>query len=303
MREVAVQIETLPPPMQEKSYKLMNRTVVNLQDKLGFILASGVSWETILRLIQAELRAFREEGIDPLSESVARELFFVAASKVFPDLPLDEWNRNVESLSDRTRKLWWESQMKMDDLLPPSSSYPSSTLEGPPSLPSAMRLRSPSSLYSSYSSSNRTLAAAATGNDLKRWLESLEAALILAGVGIVDDSGKTPTAALREVGENLERLKQQSEDLLLLIEDEIRYIAKGGKPETSIKHLGESVKRYASEYTRLVPEEWRKSLNLPPASPLPPPPYKKREEIVHEIIEIDEEELEAMVGDEEGDWF
>jgi hypothetical protein len=41
-----------------------------------------VSWETILRLIQAELRAFREEGIDPLSESVARELFFVAASKV-----------------------------------------------------------------------------------------------------------------------------------------------------------------------------------------------------------------------------
>jgi len=52
-----------------------------------------------------------------------------------------------------------------------------------------------------------------------------------AGVGIVDDSGKTPTAALREVGENLERLKQQSEDLLLLIEDEIRYIAKGGKPE------------------------------------------------------------------------
>jgi hypothetical protein len=50
-------------------------------------------------------------------------------------------------------------------------------------------------------------------------------------VGIVDDSGKTPTAALREVGENLERLKQQSEDLLLLIEDEIRYIAKGGKPE------------------------------------------------------------------------
>jgi hypothetical protein len=35
MREVAVQIETLPPPMQEKSYKLMNRTVVNLQDKVA----------------------------------------------------------------------------------------------------------------------------------------------------------------------------------------------------------------------------------------------------------------------------
>jgi len=50
-------------------------------------------------------------------------------------------------------------------------------------------------------------------------------------MGIVDESGKTPTVALREVGENLERLKHQSEDLLLLIEDEIRYIAKGGKPE------------------------------------------------------------------------
>jgi hypothetical protein len=32
---------------------------------------------------------------------------------VFPDLPLDEWNRNVESLSDRTRKFWMESQMKV----------------------------------------------------------------------------------------------------------------------------------------------------------------------------------------------
>ena len=50
-------------------------------------------------------------------------------------------------------------------------------------------------------------------------------------MGIVDESGKTPTVALREVGENLERLKHQSEDLLLLVEDEIRYIAKGGKPE------------------------------------------------------------------------
>ncbi|TFJ83141.1 hypothetical protein NSK_005561 [Nannochloropsis salina CCMP1776] len=281
--------------------KKLDRTVVNLQDKfgwegfrrvpsphslivsfppfptvssvdhfssprcqLGFILASGVSWETILRLIQAELRAFREEGIDPLSESVARELFFVAASKVFPDLPLDEWNRNVESLSDRTRKLWWESQMKARD------GEGGKEGKGELDANSSSYNASPSSLYSPYSYSNRTLAAAATGNDLKRWLESLEAALILAGVGIVDDSGKTPTAALREVGENLERLKQQSEDLLLLIEDEIRYIAKGGKPETSIKHLGESV---------------------------------KREEIVHEIIEIDEEELEAMVGDEEGDWF
>jgi hypothetical protein len=29
----------------------------------------------------------------------------------------------------------------------------------------------------------------------------------------------------------LERLKHKSEDLLLLVEDEIRYIAQGGKPE------------------------------------------------------------------------
>ena len=55
-----------------------------------------------------------------------------------------------------------------------------------------------------------------------------------AGVGITDESGKTPTAALREVGENLERLKTQSEDLMLTIEDEIRYIAKGGKPEVGL---------------------------------------------------------------------
>jgi hypothetical protein len=34
MREVAVQIATLPPPMQEKSYRLMNRTIANLQDKV-----------------------------------------------------------------------------------------------------------------------------------------------------------------------------------------------------------------------------------------------------------------------------
>ena len=32
--------------------------------------------------MQGELKSFREAGIDPLSESVARELFFVAASKV-----------------------------------------------------------------------------------------------------------------------------------------------------------------------------------------------------------------------------
>ncbi len=31
----------------------------------------------------------------------------------------------------------------------------------------------------------------------------------------------------KQVGQNLERLRSQSEDLLLIIEDEIRYIAKG----------------------------------------------------------------------------
>jgi len=70
-----------------------------------------------------------------------------------------------------------------------------------------------------------------------------------------------------------------------------------------MKHLGESVKAYAGEYTRLVPEEWRKTLNLPPPPPLPMPPYKKREEEVEEVVEVKEEEIQAMVGDEEGDWF
>ncbi|KAM3570546.1 hypothetical protein VYU27_007403, partial [Nannochloropsis oceanica] len=220
---------------------------------------------------------------------------------VFPDLPLDEWNRNVESLGDRTRKFWMESQIKMDDLLP--SPYPSSSSGLPSSLPASLRLSSPSAFYTSPHSSNSTLAAAAAGNYLKTWLESLEAALVLAGVGIVDESGKTPTVALREVGENLERLKHQSEDLLLLVEDEIRYIAKGGKPEVSMKHLGESVRAYAGEYTRLVPQEWRKALNLPPPPPLPLPPYKRRAEEVEEVEEVGEEEIEALVGDEEGDWF
>ena len=138
MREVAEQIATLPPSMQDKSYRLMNRTMVNLQEKVrhalpsflfslppsapipplapaagccrcghrqhfttpsslppfppslppsdplqvGFILTKGMTWETVLRLMQGELKSFREAGIDPLSESVARELFFVAASKV-----------------------------------------------------------------------------------------------------------------------------------------------------------------------------------------------------------------------------
>lgn len=49
---------------------------------MGFLLQSGVTWETALRLVQSELKAFQREGIDPLSESVARELFFLAASKV-----------------------------------------------------------------------------------------------------------------------------------------------------------------------------------------------------------------------------
>jgi hypothetical protein len=48
------------------------------------VLQSGVTWETALRLVQSELKAFQKEGIDPLSESVARELFFLAASKVRP---------------------------------------------------------------------------------------------------------------------------------------------------------------------------------------------------------------------------
>ena len=50
--------------------------------QVGFVLQSGVTWETALRLVQSELEAFQKEGIDPLSESVARELFFLAASKV-----------------------------------------------------------------------------------------------------------------------------------------------------------------------------------------------------------------------------
>lgn len=35
MREANAQIATLPPAVQEKSYRLMNRTVANLQDKVG----------------------------------------------------------------------------------------------------------------------------------------------------------------------------------------------------------------------------------------------------------------------------
>lgn len=34
MREAAAQIATLPPAVQEKSYRLMNRTIANLQDKV-----------------------------------------------------------------------------------------------------------------------------------------------------------------------------------------------------------------------------------------------------------------------------
>ena len=71
-----------------------------------------------------------------------------------------------------------------------------------------------------------------------------------------------------------------------------------------MKHLGESVRAYAGEYARLVPQEWRKTLNLPPPPPLPLPPYKRREEEEEEEeVEVREEEIQAMVGDEEGDWF
>lgn len=49
---------------------------------MGVVLSSGVSWETVLRLVQTELRALSKEGIDPLTESVARELLFFAARKV-----------------------------------------------------------------------------------------------------------------------------------------------------------------------------------------------------------------------------
>ena len=38
---------------------------------------------------------------------------FIFPCQVFPDLPLDEWNRNVESLSDRTRQFLLESQIKV----------------------------------------------------------------------------------------------------------------------------------------------------------------------------------------------
>lgn len=50
--------------------------------QVGFVLQSGVKWETALSLIRSELRNFQKEGIDPLSESVARELLVLAASKV-----------------------------------------------------------------------------------------------------------------------------------------------------------------------------------------------------------------------------
>jgi hypothetical protein len=32
---------------------------------------------------------------------------------VFPDLPLEEWNRNVETLSDKTRKALLEYQIRV----------------------------------------------------------------------------------------------------------------------------------------------------------------------------------------------
>lgn len=44
MREANAQIATLPPAVQEKSYRLMNRTVANLQDKVcgGWTRREGV---------------------------------------------------------------------------------------------------------------------------------------------------------------------------------------------------------------------------------------------------------------------
>jgi hypothetical protein len=62
-----------------------------------------------------------------------------------------------------------------------------------------------------------------------------------------------------------------------------------------MQHLGESVKNYASEYSRLVPEEWRKTLNLPP----PPththtlttlPPGERGRPVV-EVEEVSEEDV------------
>lgn len=34
---------------------------------------------------------------------------------MFPDLPLEEWNRNVETLSDKTRKALLEYQIRVRD--------------------------------------------------------------------------------------------------------------------------------------------------------------------------------------------
>ncbi len=70
-----------------------------------------------------------------------------------------------------------------------------------------------------------------------------------------------------------------------------------------MKHLGESVRRYAGEYTRLVPEEWRKTLNLPPPPPLPLPPLVRRREEEEEVVAIREEEIEELAGDDYADLF
>ena len=209
MREVAVQISTLPPPMQEKSYLLMNRTMTNLQDKVrdppthSPILAVAHSNRLLLlyppthlspqqlirttpsssthppthpptqtgglrpsigRLLGNRLAAHtsRTPGIQrgrhrptfrisrpgaflcrrpqgtvqyppppqnspinlPSQPPAIQPLSFLfhlspthppthPPTQVFPDLPLDEWNRNVESLGDRTKKFWMESQMKV----------------------------------------------------------------------------------------------------------------------------------------------------------------------------------------------
>jgi hypothetical protein len=54
---------------------------------------------------------------------------------------------------------------------------------------------------------------------------------------------------LKDLGKRLERLRLQSEELLLLIEDEIRILARGGKPEASMAKLGDSVGRGSSFFS------------------------------------------------------
>lgn len=68
MREAAAQISTLPPAVQEKSYRLMNRTVANLQDKVK--RTRGGDSLTREGCVVKEEKKKREEGRDSLGGCV-----------------------------------------------------------------------------------------------------------------------------------------------------------------------------------------------------------------------------------------